>query len=87
MKELRGIFLRKKTHWHIDYLLNNGAVHIIDTKKSKLTECSLNQKTKGTVIIDGFGSSDCNLFCKSHFKYEENIALAELTANALGGYK
>ena len=73
IKELKGIFLRKKNlHWHIDYLLNNDAVQIIDTKKSQMTECNLNKKTKGTIIIDGFGSSDCNLSCKSHLKFEEN---------------
>ena len=83
----RHLSKKKNLRWHIDYLLNNDAVHIIDTKKSKMTECSLNQKTKGTIIIDGFGSSDCNLCCKSHLKYEENIALAELSANAIGGYK
>ncbi len=83
----RHLSKKKNLHWHIDYLLNNDAVHIIDIKKSEMTECSLNKKTKGTIIIDGFGSSDCNFCCKSHLKYEENIALAELTANALGGYK
>ena len=83
----RHLSKNKKLHWHIDYLLNNDAVHIIDTKKSEITECSLIKKTKGTIIVDGFGSSDCNLCCKSHLKYEENKALAELTANALGGYK
>ena len=83
----RHLSKKKNLHWHIDYLLNNDAVKIIDTKKSQMTECNLNKKTKGTIIIDGFGSSDCYLCCKSHLKYVENIALAELTANALGGYK
>ena len=73
IKKLKGISLRKKNlHWHIDYLLNNDAVQIIDTKKSQMTECNLNKKTKGTIIIDGFGSSDCNLSCKSHLKFKEN---------------
>ena len=83
----RHLFKKKNLHWHIDYLLNNNNVHIIDTKKSEMTECSLNKKTKVKIIIDGFGSSDCNLCCKNHLKYEENIALAESTANALGVYK
>ena len=83
----RHLSKKKNLHWHIDYLLNNDAVQIIDTKKSKMTECNLNKKTKGTIIIDGFGSSDCNLSCKSHLKFEENLALAELSANTLGGYK
>jgi len=87
-KRIERHFSKKKNlHWHIDYLLNNDAVQIINTKKSQITECSLNKKTKGTIIINGFGSSDCNLSCKSHLKYMENLALAELSANALEGYK
>ncbi len=54
------------------YLLNNDAVQIISTRKSQIAECSLNKKIKGTIIIDGFGSSDCYLSCKSHLKYMEN---------------
>ena len=50
----------------------SDAVQIISTRKSQIAECSLNKKTKGTIIIDGFGSSDCYLFCKSHLKYMEN---------------
>ena len=83
----RHLSKKKNLHWHIDYLLNNDAVQIIDTKKSQMTECNLNKKTKGTIIIDGFGSSDCYLSCKSHLKYMKNQALAKLSANALGGYK
>ena len=83
----RHLSKKKNLHWHIDYLLNNDAVQIIDIKKSKMTECVLNKKTKGTIIIDGFGSSDCNLCCRSHLKYKESSVLAELSANTLGGYK
>ena len=83
----RHLSKKKNLHWHIDYLLNNDAVQIINTKKSQITECILNKKTKGKIIIVGFGSSDCNLCCKSHLKYKGNIALAELSANAIGGYK
>ena len=78
----RHLSKKKNLHWHIDYLLNSDAVQIINIKKSRMTECSLNKKTKGTIIIEGFGSSDCNLCCKSHLKYKENLALAELSANA-----
>ena len=68
----RHLSKKKNLHWHIDYLLNNDAVQIISTRKSKIAECSLNKKTKGTIIIDGFGSSDCYLSCKSHLEYMEN---------------
>ena len=65
IKEWKDIFLRKKLHWHIDYLLNNDHSEIINTKKSKMIECSLNKKTNGTIIIKGFGSADCNLGCEN----------------------
>ena len=65
----RHLSKKKKLHWHIDYLLNNDAAQIIDIKKSEMIECSLNKKTNGTIIIKGFGSSDCNLCCGSHLKY------------------
>ena len=38
----RHLSQKNNLHWHIDYLLNNDDVHIIDTKKSEMTECSLN---------------------------------------------
>ncbi len=78
----RHLSKEKKLHWHIDYLLNNDAVKIIDIKNSEMIECSLNKKIHGTIIIRGFGSSDCNLCCGSHLKYLGNYALAELSANA-----
>ena len=34
-KKLKGIFLKKNLHWHIDYLLNSDAVKIIDTRNQK----------------------------------------------------
>ena len=68
----RHLSQKKNLHWHIDYLPDNDALQIMNTRKSRITECSLNKKTKGTIIIDGFGSSDCNLSCRSHLKYEKN---------------
>ena len=68
----RHLSKKKKLHWHIDYLLNHDAVKIIDIKKSEIIECILNKKTNGTIIIKGFGSSDCNLCCGSHLKYLGN---------------
>ena len=78
----RHLSKKKNLHWHIDYLLNNDAVQIIDIKKSEIIECILNKKINGTIIIKGFGSSDCNLCCGSHLKYLGDYALAELSANA-----
>ena len=78
----RHLSKKKKLHWHIDYLLNNDAVQIIYIKKSEMIECYLNIKTNGTIIVKGFGTSDCNLRCGSHLKYLGDYALAELSANA-----
>ena len=47
-----------------------------------MIECSLNKKTNGTIIVKGFGSSDCNLCCGSHLKYLGDDASAELSVNA-----
>ena len=71
-KRIERHLSKNNLHLHIDYLLNSDAVQIINIKKSQMTECSLNKKTKGTIIINGFGSSDCNLCCKSHLKYKKN---------------
>ena len=68
----RHLSKKKKLHWHIDYLLNNDYVEVINTKKSKMIECSLNKKTNGMIIIKDFGSTDCNSGCKSHLKYLGN---------------
>ena len=68
----RHLSKKKNLHWHIDYLLNNDYVEIINIKKSKMIEYSLNKKKNGTIIIEGFGSTDCNLGCKSHLKYLGN---------------
>ena len=58
----------KKLHWHIDYLLNDANCNIISIEKSKLEECLLNQTVKGTILIPGFGSTDCKNHCGSHLK-------------------
>ncbi len=59
----------KKLHWHIDYLLSNTYVEIIKVEKSAQEECILNAKTKGQVVVEKFGNSDCRAKCKSHLKY------------------
>lgn len=59
----------KKLHWHIDYLLNSKNVKITRVEKFNETECSLNQKTQGKILIKNFGSTDCKAKCQSHLKY------------------
>jgi len=58
----------KRKFWHIDYLLENKNVKILQVfykVAEKSDECKLAEEIgkKGTAIIN-FGSSDCN--CKSH---------------------
>lgn len=66
----------KKTHWHIDYLLDGGLLpsFAIYSETEEKTECVLaqaigqqSQFEKGPV---GFGSSDCRTGCATHlFRY------------------
>lgn len=65
----RHLSKNKKLRWHIDYLLNNPATKITETKMYTEKECTLNQKTKGTIIAPHFGASDCKQGCVSHLKY------------------
>lgn len=62
----------KKLHWHIDYLLKNKDVNIVEviyTVSSRKIECKLSNyiKEESDGEIDNFGSSDC--LCNSHLYY------------------
>ncbi len=59
----------KTLHWHIDYLLVATGVEITSVKRSRQEECALNQKSRGKILIPGFGASDCRSGCGSHLKY------------------
>ena len=59
----------KKLRWHIDYLLSNPEVQIIGVGQSEETECTVNQKTFGRVLVPRFGGTDCRNKCGSHLKY------------------
>ncbi|MBX5328025.1 GIY-YIG nuclease family protein [Candidatus Bathyarchaeota archaeon A05DMB-5] len=70
----------KRKFWHIDYLLENENVKILQVfykATGKSDECKLAEEMsrKGTAI-NGFGSSDCN--CKSHlFQLDDYQSLKE----------
>ena len=66
----RHLSNKKKLHWHIDYLLLNKNVKVIDVNKSNKFECDLNNETDGEIIIHDFGSSDCKAGSKSHLKFK-----------------
>ncbi len=71
----RHLSSNKKLRWHIDYLLAADLVEIVKIVKSSDRECTLNQKTQGEILIDGFGASDCKKGCKSHLKYLGQLSM------------
>ncbi len=74
----RHLRTRKRTRWHIDYLLRYGRV--VDVRRYSpggRSECGLSrrvEKAKGSkVVVPGFGSSDCR--CPAHlFYFQRNPA-------------
>jgi len=58
----------RRLHWHIDYLLAMPGVRITDVSTTDQPECTANQRTSGTIVVQGFGSSDCTSDCGSHLK-------------------
>ena len=64
--------IKKKQHWHIDYLLNKANVENVFFKEGEeREECEFAYElNKHFQSIDKFGSSDCN--CKSHLFYSED---------------
>ncbi|HEX22686.1 MAG TPA: GIY-YIG nuclease family protein [Chromatiales bacterium] len=62
----------KKLRWHIDYLLTAHAVKVVDVSLSRDSECPLNQRVAGEIIVPGFGASDCRAHCGSHLKWLGN---------------
>lgn len=62
----RHLSKNKKLKWHIDYLLADSNVDVLEVLRTDVPECTFNQQTKGTPLITGFGSSDCKHNCGSH---------------------
>ena len=72
----RHLRKKKKKFWHIDYLLENKNVKIVEIiykVSNKKEECRIAKKLiKIGKPIENFGSSDCK--CKSHlFKIKSEI--------------
>jgi Uri superfamily endonuclease len=65
----RHLSKEKKLRWHIDYLLTNPACSITRVETFTTSECRLNQKSAGEVIVPHFGASDCKAGCRSHLKF------------------
>ncbi len=63
----------KKTHWHIDYLLDRAEiVRVFVSDGDKNEECRIAKYLSTSMDkIDDFGSSDCN--CPSHLFYSDSF--------------
>ena len=80
----RHLRKKKRMHWHIDYLLDNGNVKILKVfykKADKNQECKIAQElNKNEISIKAFGCSDCK--CKSHlFKIKNLSTIQKLKFN------
>jgi Uri superfamily endonuclease len=65
----RHLRKEKTLRWHIDWLLSASGVKVATVKRSRESECILNQKIVGTIVVPGFGASDCRNRCGSHLFY------------------
>lgn len=64
----RHLRREKKLRWHIDYLLCQRRVRVIDVVRHNTPECTVNQQVTGRVVAAKFGASDCKSGCISHLK-------------------
>lgn len=58
----------KPRRWHIDWLTTAAGVTVRERLRSARSECALNQATPGTIVVAGFGASDCRAGCGAHLK-------------------
>jgi Uri superfamily endonuclease len=65
----RHLRTQKALRWHIDYLIGAPGVRVSRVVRSVCDECALNQASPGSVIVPGFGASDCRRGCGAHLKY------------------
>ena len=64
----RHLRQEKKLRWHIDYLLSAPAVEIVKVLVSTISECALVAAGGGSILVPGFGASDCRSGCGSHLR-------------------
>ena len=67
----RHMSKNKKLHWHIDYLLKEESINIIEilfTISNEKLECKMSKLiSKSRDVVNNFGCSDCT--CPSHLIY------------------
>ena len=68
----RHLRAEKALRWHIDYLLNAPEASVIKVEQFAESECEVNQRSKGVLLIDRFGATDCVHGCGSHLKLIKN---------------
>ena len=65
----RHLGQKKALKWHIDYLLGSQQAAIIKVERFNQPECVVNQNTKGAILINRLGATDCKNNCGSHLKF------------------
>jgi len=63
----------KPIRWHIDYLTSHPEIRILRVERFTESECEVNRRTGGEIIIPGFGAGDCRNRCVAHLKYVESL--------------
>ena len=66
----------RRLHWHIDYLLRRREVRVervVLVSENPDDECPVNQTAirNGSLVVPGFGASDCRRGCLSHLRFCE----------------
>ena len=64
----RHLRSEKKLRWHIDYLLAHEQAHVVKVVRHAESECVVNQRVNGNIVVEKFGASDCRSGCGSHLK-------------------
>ncbi|WP_447859125.1 GIY-YIG nuclease family protein [Nitrospira calida] len=65
----RHLSRTKTRHWHIDYLLAAPGAWVVGVRRFSEPECARADRTRGRVLVPGFGARDCRAGCGSHLKY------------------
>jgi Uri superfamily endonuclease len=69
----RHLRKEKTLRWHIDWLLAAPDVTVTKVRRSTRDECQLNRSAGGTVVVPGFGASDCRAGCGSHLRFFDSF--------------
>ncbi len=57
---------RDTRRWHIDWLLGAGLGQVMHIRLDTESECIVNARNDGRVVIPRFGATDCRYRCGSH---------------------